>query len=173
MLAWWDDPFSHRAPTVTQRTVGDGVVKLAPLRIDTPSSHGLYDKQTNEAEARRVAAILSQIWREPRARPTIGIVTFNRKQADLIEEILEEIAEGDQAFRQALAQERERVDHGEDMGFFVKNVENVQGDERDIILFSTTFGRNSAGTFRRFFGELGVEPQQVVPGQAESADGRL
>ncbi len=38
---------------------------------------------------------------------------------------------------------------------FVKNVENVQGDERDVILFSTTFGRNAQGTFRRNFGVLG------------------
>jgi hypothetical protein len=41
------------------------------------------------------------------------------------------------------------------MGFFVKNVENVQGDERDVIIFSSTFGRNAQGTFRRSFGVLG------------------
>jgi hypothetical protein len=41
------------------------------------------------------------------------------------------------------------------MGFFVKNVENVQGDERDVIIFSTTFGRDARGTFRRNFGVLG------------------
>lgn len=40
------------------------------------------------------------------------------------------------------------------MGFFVKNVENVQGDERDVIIFSTTFGRDKHGTFRRNFGVL-------------------
>jgi hypothetical protein len=43
------------------------------------------------------------------------------------------------------------------MGFFVKNVENVQGDERDIIIFSSTFGRNAQGTFRRYFGVLGQQ----------------
>jgi primosomal replication protein N'' len=41
------------------------------------------------------------------------------------------------------------------MGFLVKKVENVQGDERDIIVFSSTFGRNGQGTFRRHFGVLG------------------
>ena len=41
------------------------------------------------------------------------------------------------------------------MSFFVKNVENVQGDERDIIVFSSTFGKNAQGTFRRNFGVLG------------------
>jgi primosomal replication protein N'' len=40
------------------------------------------------------------------------------------------------------------------MSFFVKNVENVQGDERDIIIFSSTFGRDEEGSFRRQFGLL-------------------
>jgi hypothetical protein len=54
-----------------------------------------------------------------------------------------------------LSVERERKERGEDMSFFVKNVENVQGDERDIIIFSSTFGKNAQGTFRRNFGVLG------------------
>ena len=41
------------------------------------------------------------------------------------------------------------------MRFFVKNVENVQGDERDHIIFSTTFGINPDGKFKRAFGVLG------------------
>jgi primosomal replication protein N'' len=85
----------------------------------------------------------------------VGVVTFNRKQADLIEEHLEQRAEQDELFRAAYTQERERSEDGEDMSVFVKNVENVQGDERDIIVFSSTFGRNSQGTFRRSFGVLG------------------
>lgn len=43
------------------------------------------------------------------------------------------------------------------MGFFVKNLENVQGDERDWIIFSTTFGRDAIGGFRRNFGVLGQQ----------------
>jgi hypothetical protein len=85
----------------------------------------------------------------------LGVVTFNRKQADLIEDVLERRANEDAAFSTALARERERTQDGEDMSFFVKNVENVQGDERDVIIFSTTFGRDSRGTFRRNFGVLG------------------
>src|SRR4029079_15790838 len=53
-----------------------------------------------------------------------------------------------------LMRERERIEDGEDMGFFVKDVENVQGDERDVGVFSSTFGRNGQGTFRRNFGVL-------------------
>ena len=121
------------------------------LRVNT-----VYKDQTNQGEAEAIASILSEFWKAaPDARKSIGVVSFNRKQADLIEDVLEAKAERDGAFGQALAAERERVEKGEDMGFFVKNVENVQGDERDIIIFSTTFGRNAQGTFRRNFGVLG------------------
>ncbi|MEI5997889.1 DUF4011 domain-containing protein [Paraburkholderia bengalensis] len=118
--------------------------------------NGLYEQQTNEAEADRVVAYLSELWRQPFAeRPSVGVVTFNRKQADLIEEKLELRAEDDEEFRNAYREESDRVESGEDMAVFVKNVENVQGDERDVIVFSTTFGRNGQGTFRRNFGVLG------------------
>ncbi len=121
------------------------------LRVNT-----VYKDQSNQGEAEAIANILSEFWKAPAAsRKSIGIVSFNRKQADLIEDVLEARAEQDPAFGQALAAERERIEQGEDMGFFVKNVENVQGDERDIIIFSSTFGRNAQGTFRRNFGVLG------------------
>ncbi|MGY1457339.1 AAA domain-containing protein [Luteimonas sp. A534] len=124
---------------------------LELIRVD-----GLYQEQTNAEEAERVVDYVSEVWREPVGRrPSVGVVTFNRKQADLIEERMELRAEADDGFRAAYAQERERSEEGEDMSVFVKNVENVQGDERDVIVFSSTFGRNGQGTFRRNFGVLG------------------
>ena len=123
--------------------------------IELIRADGVYQDQTNPAEAAGVADVLASLWSTAGTRKSVGVVTFNRKQADLIEEILEERAENDASFRSALAEERERIEKGEDMGFFVKNVENVQGDERDIIIFSSTFGRNAQGTFRRNFGVLG------------------
>ena len=82
-------------------------------------------------------------------------MTFNRKQADRIVSELETRAEQNEDFRTAYSEELERQDDGEDMGVFVKNVENVQGDERDFIVFSTTFGRGKLGNFTRNFGVLG------------------
>ncbi len=124
--------------------------------LDLVHVGGLYENRTNPTEADRVVALLEQLWLsgsdEP---PTTGVVTFNRDQADLIEQRLESRAEESESFRRAFIRETERQVAGEDMGFFVKNVENVQGDERDHILFSTTFGCNAAGTFRRNFGVLG------------------
>lgn len=140
--------------SVPARHPADEVKRQRPIeliRVD-----GVYEDQTNPAEAERVADVLRDIWsRSGTNPPTVGVVTFNRKQADLIEDVLEDRAETDPAFRIALTRERDRVEGGEDMGFFVKNVENVQGDERDIIVFSSTFGRNAQGTFRRAFGVLG------------------
>lgn len=112
--------------------------------------------QSNAEEAERVVEYLNELWQQPYdLRPSVGVVTFNRKQAELIEEHLEQRAEQDELFRAAYTEERERSEDGEDMSVFVKNVENVQGDERDVIVFSSTFGRNSQGTFRRSFGVLG------------------
>lgn len=106
------------------------------VRVD-----GVYTEQTNPAEAQRVVEILAQLWSVPHGqRPSVGIVTFNRKQADIIEDALEARAEEDAAFRSAYSQESQRYEDGEDMSVFVKNVENVQGDERDVIVFSSTFG---------------------------------
>ncbi|MET4579958.1 AAA domain-containing protein [Ottowia thiooxydans] len=121
------------------------------VRVD-----GVYQDQTNPEEANKVVELLAEMWKAPYAqRPSVGVVTFNRKQADLIEEALELRAEQDPEFREAYRLESERNEDGEDMGVFVKNVENVQGDERDVIFFSSTFGRNKQGTFRRNFGVLG------------------
>ncbi len=140
--------------SVPARHPADEVRRQRPIeliRVD-----GTYEDQTNPAEAQRVADVVRDIWAAGGpSPPTVGVVTFNRKQADLIEDVLEERAEADPAFRAALTKERDRVEGGEDMGFFVKNVENVQGDERDIIVFSSTFGRNAQGAFRRSFGVLG------------------
>ncbi|NRA90320.1 MAG: hypothetical protein HRU43_04250 [Simkaniaceae bacterium] len=130
------------------------IIKKKPLevlRVD-----GVYDEQTNEAEADALINYLSKHWQLPEEeRFSTGIVTFNKKQAELIEDKIQERELNDEVFRTILNRERNKVQGGEDMGFFVKNVENVQGDERDMILFSTTFGLNPHGVFRRNFGALG------------------
>lgn len=120
------------------------------IRVD-----GVYAHQTNPEEAERVVDLLRDLWEQDGEAPTAGVVTFNRKQADLIIERLDARANEDPSFRVAYARELQRSANGEDVGFFVKNVENVQGDERDVIVFSSTFGRNARGVFRRNFGVLG------------------
>src|SRR5687768_3939024 len=90
------------------------------------------------------------------APPSIGIACFNLVQRDLIVEMLEEVAEEDAEFADKLAEARERRGPNSSEGLFVKNLENVQGDERDHIIISTTYGPDAAGKFRRNFGPLGT-----------------
>ena len=124
--------------------------------IEVLRVNGIYDEQTNTAEAETLIAYLAEHWTLPEhERLSTGIVTFNKKQAELIEDTIEQHAAQDDTFGRALTIARNKEQDGEDMGFFVKNVENVQGDERDMILFSTTFGINPLGSFRRNFGALG------------------
>ncbi|WP_444995026.1 AAA domain-containing protein [Aliikangiella sp. IMCC44359] len=130
------------------------VIENKPIEVH--SVMGIYNNQSNQSEAERIVQILQEYWREPYLqRPSIGVVTFNKKQAELLEDALQSHSENNPEFYQAYLQEQDRTQGEEDMGFFVKNVENVQGDERDVILFSTTFGRNEQGAFRRNFGALG------------------
>ena len=47
--------------------------------------------------------------------------------------------------RKVAREERERQEGNQDASFFVKNLENVQGDEREVMIFSTTFGKQWTG----------------------------
>lgn len=123
--------------------------------IEVIRADGVYEDRVNPAEAAQVVDWIAKAWSASGEPPSIGVVTFNSKQADLIEDLLEKRAGADKAFLSAYQRERQRTQNNEDMGFFVKNVENVQGDERDVIVFSTTFGRDRHGAFRRNFGVLG------------------
>lgn len=152
LISFSNAAFYNSALSVPVRHPADEVRRIKP--IEFVAVNGIYEEQTNRLEAQRVVEYLGRVWKLS-PRPSTGVVTFNRKQADLILRYLEEAAEKDAVFRAAYSQELERQDNGEDMATFVKNVENVQGDERDIIVFSTTFGKNRQGAFRRNFGVLG------------------
>jgi primosomal replication protein N'' len=152
LIAFSNASFYGNRLSVPVRHPDEVVRRIRPIEV--VRSDGVYKDQSNLKEAADVVRYLAGVWKRA-SPPSVGVVTFNRKQADIIEEALEDRAEDDHAFRDSLMRERERTEDGEDMGFFVKNVENVQGDERDVIVFSSTFGRNGQGAFRRHFGVLG------------------
>ena len=134
--------------------------RTRPLQVEV--INGTYANQSNRDEATALIAFLEDLWCgpnavEPETLPTVGVVTFNKTQADLIEDLLDRFTQTNPQFQQVLERERQRRFQGEDCGFFVKNLENVQGDERDWILFSTTFGRDESGRFMRRFGALGLK----------------
>lgn len=110
---------------------------------------GVYENHMNEVEARRaVDAAVEHVIHRP--GDSLGIVTLNIKQRDLIAELLEERL---RVLPEAIEYRKRWELQG--MGLFVKNLENVQGDERDCIFISTTFGRpKGSNVLRQNFGPI-------------------
>lgn len=110
---------------------------------------GVYDRgraRNNRIEADKVA---ERVIHHVRTRPdqTLGVVALSRDQADLIEAVVDKALDAHPELR-ALA-DGDRLG-----GFFVKNLETVQGDERDVIILSVGYGRAADGTFRQTFGPI-------------------
>lgn len=126
---------------------------LSFLRVD-----GVWEQNRNVAEAKRVVELICElIMRED--RPSIGVVTFNFHQKELVRDELERLvdelaAAGEEEVLGRLLQEMDREADEERQGIFVKNIENVQGDERDIIVFSVAYARNAKGKLVTNFGLL-------------------
>lgn len=96
---------------------------------------GAYADRRNVREAERVVdAIVMHMLTDP--HESLGVVTMNQSQRELIEDLLDKRLRNVPESSQYL--ERHKA---EGWAFFVKNLENVQGDERDVIFVSTTFGR--------------------------------
>lgn len=114
---------------------------------------GVYEQRRNAGEARYIAHLV----RELLARDTglsIGIVAFSEAQQGEIESALNDLGRDDNAFRNRIEAEYEREDNGEYCGLFVKNLENVQGDERDVIILSICYGYDANRRMLMNFGPI-------------------
>ena len=138
--------YDSKLVTFPSPVTNDRAVSLHPVQ-------GVYDKggsRTNLAEARALVADLVARLRSPEIREnklTFGVVTFNSEQQRLIEDLLDNERRKDPMLESYFADsELEPV--------FVKNLESVQGDERDIIYFSITYGPDAAGLVTMNFGPL-------------------
>ena len=118
---------------------------------------GKWIDRKNIAEAKKVVDIIKDIFATRKHNESIGIITFNSDQQTCIADAIDKEAQKDAAFRVQIAKERTRTDGGEDTGIFVKNLENVQGDERDIIIFSIGYAPNETGRVYTNFGSLSAE----------------
>jgi len=110
---------------------------------------GIYDRGFSKKNKAEGDALVKEVLRrltDPKLqKSSIGIVTFSNVQKDYIErKLAAEIAEK--------RLEREAYDREEPL--FVKNLENVQGDERDVILFSVCYGPDKLGRISLNFGPL-------------------
>ncbi|MEZ4359761.1 MAG: DUF3320 domain-containing protein [Kofleriaceae bacterium] len=121
------------------------------LGVSLRKIDGVYDRastRTNRKEAEAVVAEVIARLRDPAAqRRSIGVVTFSKAQQTLVEDLL------DDALRAEPALERFFSDQVPEP-VLVKNLESVQGDERDVMLFSIGYGPDASGKVAMNFGPL-------------------
>ncbi|GAB4035711.1 AAA domain-containing protein [Spirosoma gilvum] len=115
---------------------------------------GIWQQSTNPVEAEAVVQLLDQLSAEMPGR-SIGVVTFNYPQQQLIQDMLESASNVD-----ILSAQNKSADKMSALlsttasHLFVKNIENVQGDERDIIIFSIGYAPDERGRVSSNFGSL-------------------
>jgi hypothetical protein len=85
---------------------------------------------------------------------SVGVIAFSEAQQGEIEAALEQLAQEDREFRQRLDAEQEQEADGQFVGLLVKNLENIQGDERDVILLSICYGYGPSGKMLMNFGPI-------------------
>ena len=111
---------------------------------------GVYDRggsRQNKAEAEAIIKEIERRLSDPiLSKMSIGVVTFNTNQQSLLEDMLNDL------FVKRPDLEKVALECGEPI--FIKNLENVQGDERDVILFSIGYGQDKAGRVTLNFGPL-------------------
>jgi len=140
--------YQNRLITFPGPNVDDQAVKFRKVA-------GVYDRgksRTNRIEAEAVAReavgrMTAWLALDERTRPTLGIITFNAQQQSLILDLLDHARRKDAELEWYFAEDRVEPT-------IVKNLENVQGDERDVILFSITFSQDAAGRRTMDFGAL-------------------
>lgn len=127
-------------PSVNDR---ESKVSLVPVT-------GTFDRgktRQNQAEAEAVLEELKRRCHDPElSRYSVGVVTFNISQQNLVDDLLTEVCGSDP--------ELEQWAYGSEEPVFIKNLENVQGDERDVILFSVGYGADQSGKVSMNFGPL-------------------
>jgi len=127
-----------------------------PMPIETINVDGVWDGEVNLIEAKRVVELIKDLLINRKNNETIGVVTLNVNQRDLILDLLDDESKKDKSFAPLYRKERERIDEEttEDESLFVKNLESVQGDERDIIIFSISYSKNKKGNIGSSLGEI-------------------
>jgi hypothetical protein len=115
------------------------VINQRKPAIEYRKVDGVWDKNVNHVEAQEVVSILlSLIQKSPEKQ--VGVVTFNARQQQYIHDLLDEhLAKNSLLWP---------------TGWFVKNIENVQGDEKDIIIFSVGYAPDPKGKLALQFGSL-------------------
>jgi very-short-patch-repair endonuclease len=134
------------------------VIPSNRIKTDSPiefiKCKGIWRDRKNEDEAKQLVLLLKKLLKNNSKGQTFGIITFNSSQKEEIENRIDEETKKDPYFATLIDAEQNRYNKDEYIGLFVKNIENVQGDERDVIIFSISYANDDAGKFRYRFGPL-------------------
>jgi hypothetical protein len=144
----------------------DGRLQVAPNILRAPKNppirwikcqNGLWEDRQNIPEAHLVVDVIKENLKENGERHefrSIGIITFNERQRSAILDEIDRRRKSDLEFDQLYANAENPPSKNLDDRPFVKNIENVQGDERDIIIFSVGYARDVDGNLHIQFGTL-------------------
>lgn len=145
---------NHRYYDNRLNTFPSSAARVPHLGVALRMVAGVYDKggaRTNRAEAEAlVQELVARLLDPAQSKRSIGIVTFSQAQQKLVEDLIDQ----------------ERRKHDALASFFddklaepviVKNLENIQGDERDVVLFSICYGPDANGRVAMNFGPLNRE----------------
>ncbi|MCE9575855.1 MAG: DUF4011 domain-containing protein, partial [Deltaproteobacteria bacterium] len=143
----------------TLRVFPAAAARTPDLGVEHRDTGGVYDRantRTNRVEAEAVVAEIVRRLGDPELRDrSIGVVTFSRPQQALIEDLLDDARAADPALERYFGDgepgEAELVAEP----VIVKNLETIQGDERDVMLFSIGYGPDATGALALQFGPLG------------------
>lgn len=144
--------FSSRAFYDFKLVFSSNIVNKEEKPIEVIDVDGKWLYNSNREEAIEVVRLVKEILQTRKHNETIGVITFNSKQMDLIQDLLDDESQKDKLITAELS--RIHPETHADESLFVKNIENVQGDERDIIIFSVAYGINRKGKFNNIFGSL-------------------
>ncbi|MDB6174456.1 MAG: hypothetical protein JWL59_3767 [Chthoniobacteraceae bacterium] len=114
---------------------------------------GVYEQRRNAVEAAYIAELVRELLRR-NTELSLGIVAFSEAQQGEIESALETLAGEDTEFGALLEAEMVREKDEQFCGLFIKNLENVQGDERDIIVLSICYAPAKDGRMLMNFGPI-------------------
>jgi len=121
------------------------------IGVDYYYVDGVFDRKskTNRAEAEFIVDLVYKNIKEFPER-SLGVVAFSASQQDLIDRLISKRREADPSYEWFFKSDNREP-------FFVKNLETVQGDERDTIIFSVAYAKDSQGRFIHNFGPLNRE----------------
>lgn len=134
--------YDNRLCTFPSPDAMDSKVKF--VQVDGVYDRGFTKRNKKESEA-LVAEVIRRLQDPVLSRSSMGVVTFSGAQQNDIERLLT---------KEILARKLESVAYDREEPLFVKNLENVQGDERDVILFSVCYGPDASGRVSLNFGPL-------------------